>query len=698
VLSEKVSLLGSTFTDNNNVKHIGPVDGSTTSGKWGVDSNLNSAAFSLKFTPSTISVVKLYFWSIDFPEKYTITSKYLGTPVMTTVIDRDGFTGNVIQPNSPINYKNIALSSSLLVDEIVFTTNDYRIATTNDVGQTNLYEIEIYRTSTQVDCLDTSIIDTSQVDPNPVSGDYFFNARKFVDDNNIRHSNDIRESSNGYVNYVLQDTKTFIKKIPASTTFLPRPDYNSILTTDINICDLVDNHEVKEVWMWGYHNENITPKIVPDESNMSMGTVSKNFRNMPQSSGGCGTPVDGCFNGKLKVHPSATTDTTFTSVWGDVSNSSQVNDLPRCNKTYTLYNFTYKDNLNSSHNVLHQLENLFAYLGGDDYCYGDYDQSTGKCVNNLHRPNMFWDRFVGKWHFATNSKYICGDGHIPPNAVNGYDYENTTTTNTSCLRWNPEVIGSSLTDPINCSLWGCLPQGYYKWWMQRLPGNQNNITFEGKPLRNWWDVLIDFDTFIAVEKSLVNNNITPNPTTTPSPTVITTSTPSSTPIPTVTPNATPTPTSTITPTLSPTPTPNPTAIGARSIPSKIEGEDYNISSGRFSKVLVEGSATNYKIANISPPVLLIYKVNTLESAEYEIIVHTASKDTALTRSTRNVSVRLNGKKVLAPVVVPVTGGWDNFVEVRLGKIRLAKGTSDISIVLGHWLDYDAVTVRKVFLP
>jgi hypothetical protein len=167
---------------------------------------------------------------------------------------------------------------------------------------------------------------------------------------------------------------------------------------------------------------------------------------------------------------------------------------------------------------------------------------------------------------------------------------------------------------------------------------------------------------------------------------------------TPTPTATPTPTPTVVPTVIPTPpvNPSPTIIGGVvTIPAKIEGEKYTSTSGRYDLALVAGSTTNYKIKNIYPPVLLTYKVNSATKTDYELFVHVASKDTDLNRSTRNVSVRVNGQQVLAPVITPTTGGWDNFTEFKVGKISLAAGNSDITVVLGNWMDYDAVSLKAL---
>ncbi|MDW7682272.1 MAG: hypothetical protein SCK70_17040, partial [bacterium] len=126
-----------------------------------------------------------------------------------------------------------------------------------------------------------------------------------------------------------------------------RPHYNQILS-NINICDYVDNHGVKEVWIYGYH----TAVIGPDESKMS-------------------------------------------SKYGDVSNAFPKDEdipeeyrLPRCVNSYVMFNFTYQpggaqDIGNNIHNRMHQLENVIFFAENLGYPPND---------NNVI-GSLFWDDF-----------------------------------------------------------------------------------------------------------------------------------------------------------------------------------------------------------------------------------------------------------------------------------------------------------------
>lgn len=266
-----------------------------------------------------------------------------------------------------------------------------------------------------------------------------------------------------------------------------RPNYRYYLERE-NICDLVDNKGIKQVWFWTQHSSN----VVPVESNMSMGTKSSKYFNRVG--------------------------------YGDISNSERTNDLPVCNKTYTLFNYNYNRGVPEMiENHAHQLEYLFEFL----------DRS------------LFWENFVGS---KVGSDLIynpgCGWTHYPPNGVSDYDWYNKNKVLSDCEDWNPN--GSGAKKLTSCETWSksssCPRDGglsFKLWWMQNLPGENNNLSFQGKPLINWWEVVYDLDSVLANESGLyVPQSTTPTPT--PK-----TSTPTPTPTPRI-----PTPTA-----LVPTPTP-----------------------------------------------------------------------------------------------------------------------------------------------
>ncbi len=250
-------------------------------------------------------------------------------------------------------------------------------------------------------------------------------------------------SSSAYLNYSVLETKEFLKTIPKNPDY-NKPDYNKILTDDVNICDYVDNRGVRQVWMWGYHYGN----IAPDESNMAMGRNSQNFWN--------------------------------NTSYGDISNSNQINDMPTCQNTYTLYNYNFERNLGElleDHG--HQIEQLFKYI-----------------------DNVMWEnRFVQPFGQKPPTVNHCGWIHSPPNTVKEYDWGNTTDVLSDCENWKPDGSGEAQT--VNCHTWqgeSCPTDGgvaFKAWWMQNIPGFNNNLTFQGRNLRNWWEFYGDLDSALA---------------------------------------------------------------------------------------------------------------------------------------------------------------------------------------------------------
>ena len=294
-------------------------------------------------------------------------------------------------------------------------------------------------------------------------------------------------SAGGSLDYFIFDTKEFLYSVPRSDNQVPwnpgvyRPDYHGILS-DLSICDYVDNKGIKEVWIWGYHYGDIEPA----ESNMAMGAVSKKHWNRGN--------------------------------YGDVSNSEGINDMPTCNKTYTLYNYNYGRGLGEAlEDHTHQIEAVFKYI---DHI-------------------LFWNKFVESYG-ETDKINHCGWSHCPPNTKIDYDWRNEIDALSDCEDWKPD--GTGKVQSANCHTWygaTCLDDSgarFKIWWMQNIPGKDNNLIYKGRQLRNWWDFLGDFDLALQMGKSLLFPVSSPLP---PSPTRL----------------QSPIPTSSLSPTLALTPTP-----------------------------------------------------------------------------------------------------------------------------------------------
>ncbi len=253
--------------------------------------------------------------------------------------------------------------------------------------------------------------------------------------------------------YSILDEKEFLKPIPKSTQFVPTADHFKVLNgTDStiginNICDYVENKGVKEVWIWMYHTYDATHTngVAPAESNMA-----------PKTGGQFGTPG-----------------------YQDLSNSDQVDDLPRCAKTYSVFDLNYNRGT-SLHGFGHHLERVMTYADPD-----------------------LWKKFTTP--DATLGH--CGLVHWPPNERigdhnNEYIYNSTTEVWSDCQNWRPE---GGQGENVSCVSWiaACasvqnaefIEQKEHIWWMQNIPGVNNGLSVAGIPMRSWWDVVGDFDNF-----------------------------------------------------------------------------------------------------------------------------------------------------------------------------------------------------------
>ncbi len=242
------------------------------------------------------------------------------------------------------------------------------------------------------------------------------------------------------LNYNILEVREYNQAVPISsngyrTTY---PDYSQIMA-DQNICEYVSNRGVREVWLWAYQGPNKSdgqPYLGIDESKMS-------------------------------------------GPFGDISNSYRYNDMPVCNYSYRVYTFNYgRGTAEAFESWGHQLE---AELDAVD-------------------KDLFRTSFQGPIYPQTQSvNGRCGSVHNPPNARSEYDRNNPNPQKSDCLSWNPDSLGS-LTD-ISCQNWGCEDRGdsdnpalnYMVWMWQNMPGRENAKTYQGKKLRNWWDIHGDFD-------------------------------------------------------------------------------------------------------------------------------------------------------------------------------------------------------------
>jgi hypothetical protein len=168
-------------------------------------------------------------------------------------------------------------------------------------------------------------------------------------------------------------------------------------------------------------------------------------------------------------------ESNMAGPYGDISNSDRdPRDLPVLSKTYTVYHYNYQRGPSEAvEDHMHQIEAVLRFLDAD----------------------LFWDKFVGK-----PGEGRCGWAHYPPNAERDYDWANRTYVWTDIEDWKPDGTGEK--QRLNCTRWNCDSMTWFVYWMQNLPGADNDLTYQGRPLTNWWRFIGDFDAAMATQKQL----------------------------------------------------------------------------------------------------------------------------------------------------------------------------------------------------
>ncbi len=169
-------------------------------------------------------------------------------------------------------------------------------------------------------------------------------------------------------------------------------------------------------------------------------------------------------------------ESNMAGPYGDISNSDRdPTDLPGLSRTYTVYHYNYQRGPSeATEDHLHQIEATLREI--------DYD--------------LFWKRFVG-----ATGEGRCGWAHYPPNAVRDYDWANPTFIETDIEDWTP--AGTGQKKRMNCERWNCDSLTWFIFWMHNLPGANNGLTYQGRPLTNWWAFIGAFDEAMANRMRLV---------------------------------------------------------------------------------------------------------------------------------------------------------------------------------------------------
>ena len=246
------------------------------------------------------------------------------------------------------------------------------------------------------------------------------------------------------------------------------PDYFKLFES-IGLESLVNEHDVKEVWF------NRKSLAVP-ESNMSS-----------PSSG----DISNAYYG--------------SSQYG-YSNTIQEDDLPIYDKTFVVYSHWMHNSYKAILHVRgHQIERQLDVLEGGDF---------------------LWGKFKGFSVGPDGRERGCGTVHYPVNATSDYQYNNDHHILSDIEDWEPD--GSGERTLVNNDNWireinipYTLPTSSYKsetsrdvigndpeggwliYWFQSIPGEDNNLQYNGLNLKNWWDALYDWDYHYTQSKKLL---------------------------------------------------------------------------------------------------------------------------------------------------------------------------------------------------
>jgi hypothetical protein len=171
-------------------------------------------------------------------------------------------------------------------------------------------------------------------------------------------------------------------------------------------------------------------------------------------------------------------------------------------KTIEIVNLNYERGLSEVlESYGHYLENMFTYLRPEFRLWSGY--------------SLNFSRNVSLWGLG----HACGSAHNPPNARCEYDRSNPdgwitaasgcnlgtpkldnppSSVLSSCQDWKPD--GSGIKTQLDCHAWGCHDgqadgADWLVWWMQNMPGLNNNLTDNvlNAPIPNWWAYVADPD-------------------------------------------------------------------------------------------------------------------------------------------------------------------------------------------------------------
>lgn len=276
--------------------------------------------------------------------------------------------------------------------------------------------------------------------------------------NALEQASITRGSDLPLVDYQLVEVREKNKsELPISTYSYPPGDFARAdrqyanvrqLFANEQICDLVDQDKVDEVWIW-------VPDMGPSEFGDSIGFRAYGVLSQ---------------NNPVWVGNLAVSETGFL----DQSPAP-------CQQTVAFSMFNKNRGLNDH---LQSITNRMYALAQ----WYNQPALTSFTANEAPKIDQPPTRFVdGKPVWA------CGSLSMPPNIIreqagsnnDGAWYASSNTVLSDCDDWNVNRTGE--VAEVSCSVWGCSQQGFFNWWLGSLTENMQLKVEDGsKPWPNLW--------------------------------------------------------------------------------------------------------------------------------------------------------------------------------------------------------------------
>jgi hypothetical protein len=247
----------------------------------------------------------------------------------------------------------------------------------------------------------------------------------------------LRQTSHGLLNYLITDVR-FVDGQPPQLATPNTADYGAIFQQE-NICSLVQNQNLAEMWIWGDNSAGL------DELAYKV-------------------PNDAVPN-----------DSHAESPW---FYDLRKKNIPDCGKTIFVQGWNYMVGLdNALHSYNHRIESVLSLWVGQGSWYG------GDTQNPWHKFSLY--------DLAYPGDAGVGNVHFPANAQAAYDYTNNRSVPSTALDFQDYPAWTGARTSVSCGAWGCTQLGYQQWYESLLP-HASGVGYGGT-CNSWWTYIADTD-------------------------------------------------------------------------------------------------------------------------------------------------------------------------------------------------------------